>query len=136
MGVGAQARIIRKIPARIVGIFVDDDLIAIPVPVGHDVVIESRDVPIKIIEPEASGTSASESPHVPGAETAGETTVRPGVFEMIMHVITTSFVANPTVVTGVYVGDAGMAFSFRCYMVLIGMFLRPGGLRMLLRRCM
>jgi hypothetical protein len=53
-----------------------------------------------------------------------------------MHGIATSFVAYPTVVTGVYVRDAGMAFSFRRYMVLIGMFLRPGGLRMLLRRCM
>ena len=52
VSVGAEPRIIGKIPADMIGIFVDRELIAGPVPSRHNVVILRDDVPVVLIEPE------------------------------------------------------------------------------------
>ena len=102
-----------------VGILVDDDLIASPVPVGDDVVIERGDVPEPVVEPKALPVSASEREYVLGPKAARETSVRPGVIEVIMGIGGAAVVAHPTVILGVDVGDIRMAFPIHGNVVFI-----------------
>jgi len=62
-----------------VGIFVDYDLVSIPVPVRDDAVIERSDIPVEIIETEPFAVSAGEHEYMLRSKAAGEMSVGPRV---------------------------------------------------------
>ena len=78
-----------------VGIFVDDDVVAIPEPVVAEAEIVRRDAEIEAAEPEAAGTASREMPDVAAAEASGEVTVFPGMVEVIVNVVVAGPVADP-----------------------------------------
>jgi len=106
--VGAQPHVVGEVPAVVVGIFVDDDVVAVPEPVAAVGEIECADAEIEAAEPEAAGTASGEMPDVAAAEAAGEVAVLPGMIEMHAGIVTAGVVADPFAV-GMDVRGVGMS---------------------------
>jgi hypothetical protein len=93
--VSAETSVVGQIPAIVVGVFVDDNVVAGPVPVRAIGQIERAYAEVEPAEPEARGATAGEMPDVAGTEAGGETAVRPGMIEMEAWIIFGVFVADP-----------------------------------------
>ena len=93
--VGTEPDIVGEIPAVVVGIFVDDDVVAVPEPVVAVGEVECADAEIETAEPEAVGTASGEMPDVTAAEAAGEVAVFPGMIKMHAGIVATGVVADP-----------------------------------------
>src|ERR1035438_4173252 len=91
-----------------VGVLVDHDLIAVPVPAHHDVVIVRSDVPVEIVEPEALPVSPSKHEHMLRSKAAGEASVRPRLIEVVMGVVGATSMSDPLIVFGVNVRNIRM----------------------------
>lgn len=78
-----------------VGIIVQNDIIRIPEPVIAVTDVVRSDGEVEAAEPEPARSTASQSPHVPRPEAAGEMPVLPWVIEMIVRVAGTSIMAHP-----------------------------------------
>jgi hypothetical protein len=105
----AEADVVCQVPADVVGIFVDDDVVAIPEPAVAKADVVRSDAEIEAAEPEAAGTASGQMPYVAGAETAGKVAVLPRMIEVVVGIVGTGIVADPFAV-GVNVGGVGMAF--------------------------
>ena len=90
-----------------VGVLVDHDLIASPVPVGDDVVVVRRDVPEEIVKPEALRVSSRKHEYMLRPKAAAEVPVRPRQIEMVMGIVRASIVSDPLIVLGVNVRNSG-----------------------------
>ena len=108
MNVGAEPDVVGQIPADVVRVVVDHDLIAIPEPVAAIFDVVRRDTEVKSTEPEARWASAFNVPNMRPAETAGEVPVLPRTIETIMRIVAAGLVPDPFAV-GVNMGDIGMA---------------------------
>ena len=106
--VGAKPHVVGEVPAIVIRIFVDHDLIGSPVPAIAEGKVNGSDGEVETAEPEALSIAASNAPHMAFAESAGEVTVLPRMFEVIVRIIAARIVANPLVV-GVNVRSVGMA---------------------------
>jgi len=95
MNVGAEPDVVGEIPADVVGVVVDDDVVAIPEPVATIADVEGRDAEVVSAEPEAVGTTASKAPHEAGAESALKMAVFPGMVEVEAGVAASPIVADP-----------------------------------------
>jgi hypothetical protein len=93
--VGAQADVVGQVPADVVGVFVDDDVVAGPVPVVAIGKVKGSNAEVEAAEPEAARTAASETPDVFGAKASSEMTVRPGMIEMEAGVVGALLMADP-----------------------------------------
>src|ERR1700719_2356554 len=120
MNVGAQALVVGQVPARRVGVFIDHDVVAVPVPAIHVAKVVGRDTKEKAAETEAVGVSAVEMPHMAGAEAASETAVLPGMVEVEVSILAAGVVADPLAVL-VYVWGVGMALAVGEIAVGLGM---------------
>ena len=116
MSVRAQARIVREIPAKMVRVFIDRDLIASPIPARDDVVIVRSDIPVEIAEPEALAASARESKC--SSKSAAVVSVRPGLGDPVMRVVGTTIVSHPLIVPGVNVRNIRMTLLVHGNVVL------------------
>ena len=119
MDVGSEASVVGEVPAGVVGVFVDDDLIAGPQPAVAVGVVIGRDAEVEASEPEARWTSASEMPDVAGAEARSEVAVLPGMVEVVMRIAGAGVVAYPMLLIDMgCVGVAGLvnevAVFLRC----------------------
>ena len=108
MDVGAQPNVVGEIPAVVVRIFIDHDLIGAPIPGIAEGEVNGSDGEIETAEPEALSIATCNAPHVAFAEAAGEVPVLPGMIEMIVRIIGAGIVADPLVVS-VNVRSVGMA---------------------------
>lgn len=95
VNVGAEADVVSEVPADVVGILVDDDVVGIPKPVIAIGDVKGSDAEVEAAEPEAARTAAGEAPDVFGAEAGGEVAVRPRMIEMEAGVRGTLFMADP-----------------------------------------
>jgi hypothetical protein len=93
--VGAETDVVRQVPSHVIRIRVDRDLIGVPQPIVGEAVIVSRDAEVETAEPETSWPSAGEPEDVARPEAAAETTVRPGMVEVIVAVVPARVVPNP-----------------------------------------
>ena len=118
VSVGAEPRVISEVPARMVRILVDHDLIASPVPVRHDVVVVRRNVPIVIAKPESFPVSAREVEYVLRSEAAAEASVYPRLSEVVMRIVGATIMAYPSIVFGIDVRNVRMALLVHFHMVL------------------
>src|ERR1035441_3714789 len=96
-----------------VGVLVDDNLIAVPVPAHHDVVIVRGDVPVEIVEPEALPVSPSKHEHMLRSKAAGEASVRPRRIEVVVRVVGATTMSDPLIVLGVNVRNFRMTLLIR-----------------------
>jgi len=93
--VSAEAGVVGEIETRMVGVFVNHDVITIPEPsvdIGH---IPGRYAPVPVVEPEATGIAAAEAPSVPRTEAAVPTAVLPWMIDAVVLIVAASVVANP-----------------------------------------
>ena len=107
MDIGAEPDVVGQVPAVVVGIFVNHDIVAIPEPIAAIAEVEGGYAETKTAEPEAVRASAAKMPHMAAAEAAGEVSVLKGMIEMIVNVAAAGVVANPLAVV-MDVGSVGM----------------------------
>ena len=93
-----------------VRIFVDYNLVAIPVPVRDDAVIERSDIPVEITKPEAFAVSACKHEYMLGAKAAREASVGPRVIQVKMRIVRAGTMSHPFIVLGVNVRQIRMTF--------------------------
>lgn len=106
--VGAEPHVVGEVPAIVIRVLVDHDLIGAPIPSIAEGKVNRSDGEVETAEPEALSTAASNAPHVALAETAIEVAVLPGMIQMIVGIVAAGIVADPFVV-GVDVRSVGMA---------------------------
>src|SRR5690349_20758300 len=98
MDVGAQAHVIREVPAVMVGIGIDDDVVAVPEPIIAVVVLVGRDLEEEAANVESIASAAAQPPDVLRTDGACETPVLPGMIEMEIGVVGPGLVPHPAVV--------------------------------------
>lgn len=108
MAVGAEANVIGEVPADVVGIFVDDDLVGIPEPIAAEAEVGRSNAEIEAVEPEAGRAAAGEMPDMAFAEAAGEVAMLPRLIKMVVGIVGARIVADPFAV-GVNVRSFGVA---------------------------
>ena len=91
-----------------VGVVVDHDLVASPVPALDDVVIVRGNVPVEIAEPEAFPVSARKVESELRSNTTGETSVRPWLSEVVIRIVAAGIMTDPFIVPGVNVRKGRM----------------------------
>ncbi len=107
VNVGSQTDVVRQIPADMIRIVVDYDLVGIPQPVVAVPKIIRSDGEIEPAEPEAVRTSSNEPPDVSPAEAAGEVTVLPRMIQVVISIHAASVMTDPALAI-VYVRSIGM----------------------------
>ena len=80
--VGPKAHVISQVPSDVVGVLVNDDLVAGPVPAVAIGNFSRSDTEIESAEPEAAWAAARQVPYVPGAKAATEVSVFPGMVKV------------------------------------------------------
>lgn len=110
MDIFACADVVSQIPADMVGIVVDHDIVIVPKPVAAIVIVVWRDLEEEATNIEPISTAAAQSPNVPWAKAGSEMPVLPGMVKMIVLVIAARIVANPAVIFSMHVGSFRMAF--------------------------
>lgn len=120
MDVGTETDVVGQIPADVVGVVVDDDVVRIPKPAITVAHIVGSDGEVETAEPEAARASSSEMPDVAATDATGEVAMLPGMVEMIVNVVASGVVADPGF-AAVDVWGVGMASAivempvfFRC----------------------
>jgi hypothetical protein len=108
VAIGAEPRIVGQVPAIVVRIFVDDNLVGTPVPIGTEAEVSGSDAEGESAEPETLAIAPFDAPDVVAAETAAEAAMFKRMIEMIAGIIAPGAVADPRIV-GVHVRSFGVA---------------------------
>ena len=103
-----QPRVVGEIPAVMVGIFVDHDLVAVPEPVTAQGKVKGCDAESEAAKPETGGTATANAPYMAAAEAAGESAMLKGMIDVEAGIIASGVVADPRAVV-VNVRSFGMA---------------------------
>ena len=98
MDVGSEPDVVSEIPAVVVGIFVNHDLVAIPKPIADVVVVIGRHAEVEAAEPETLAIATSEMPNVSATEPASEVAVLPRMIQVKMLVTAAGIMAYPVVI--------------------------------------
>src|ERR1700674_248612 len=109
MHVGAEPDVVGQVPARVVRILVEDDVVPVPVPAIAVAVVVRGDAEEEAAEAEAIAVAALQPPDVVRAEGAREAPVRPGTIEVVVPVVPAGVVSDPTMVLSVHVRGVGMS---------------------------
>ena len=96
--VGAESDVIGEIPTVMIGVVIDDDVIAVPVPIAHIGNIHRCDAEVESPEPEAAGAASDQAPAMGMADAAGEAAVFPGMVEVKAGIVAAGIVADPLTV--------------------------------------
>lgn len=95
MDVGAEADVVGEVPADVVGIFVDDDVVAGPIPVVAIAEIRGGDAEIETVKPETGRAAAGEVPDMAFAEAPAEVAMLPRMILVEAGVFGARFMADP-----------------------------------------
>src|SRR5579871_5196619 len=95
MDVRSQPRVIGQVPARVVGILIDDDRIGIPEPIRHIGVVEGRHTEEEVVHTEAFARAAAQMENVAGAETTHEVSMLKWMIKVKALVVRPEIVADP-----------------------------------------
>jgi len=110
VNVGAQPDVVSEIPAFVVGVFIDRDIVAIPKPVVGIGKVKRGDAEVIAAKPEAAGIASLNAPAMSTAEAAVEAAMLPGVIDVEAHIVAATFMSNPFAVV-VNVRGFGVAFA-------------------------
>src|SRR5271157_450536 len=103
----AEAHVVGQVPADVIRIVIDHDVVGIPQPSVAEGNVKRRYVPVPAVEPEAAGASAAQMPHMPAAKSAGKAAMLEGVVKMIVRVAASRVVAHPAL--AFHVRNAGVS---------------------------
>src|ERR1700691_3783571 len=107
VGVCPEPHVIGEVPAHVIRIVVNHDLVGIPKPASTEADIEGSHVEIESAEPEASRNAACQPPNMPLANAAGEVSMFPRMIKMVMRIVFAGVVSHPLAV-GMDVGRLRM----------------------------
>src|ERR1700675_2356179 len=119
MDVSSYSDVVRKVPAHVIGIIVEGNVVRIPEPAVCVSEIVRGNRKIKTVEPETVGTSAPKTPDMSTANAAIKTTMFIRVIEPIMRVAAACIVAYPLSV-GMDVGSLRVSLPVAEVAVLSG----------------
>lgn len=108
MDVGAEPHVVGEVPTDVVGVIVDDDVIVVPEPVAHIIIVVRRDGEEIAADVEAVTRAAAEPPDALRTNRAGEVAMLPRPLEMVVRVVPAAVVSDPGVVGSVDVRRRGM----------------------------
>jgi len=108
--VSAEAHVVGEVPAVMVWVVVDHDLVGAPTPVVAEAVVSGGHTEIETAEPEALAVATFDAPHVAFADASSEVAMLPGMIKVIVGIIAAGIVAYPLIV-GVNVRSFGVAGS-------------------------
>ena len=98
VSVGTEPHVISQIPAIVVRILIDHDLVGIPKPVTHEAEIGRGNAEEEAIESETLRTASREVKYVAWSEATCKASVLPGMIEMIGRVVAAGIMSDPLVV--------------------------------------
>ena len=98
VSVGAESYVIGEIPADVIGIVIDDDVIGIPQPAVYKAEVIGSNAKEESIEAEALRTSSPKPIDVIATDLAAEVSVCPGMIEMIAGIVRAGVVPDPLIV--------------------------------------
>lgn len=110
MDIRAEPWVIGDVPARVIGIIIEDDVIGIPIPVADVPDIKGSDAEVVSAEPETARSAACDSPEAFASDGSGEAPVLPRVVEMEARISPAEIVPYPLAI-GMDMRRRGMAFS-------------------------
>jgi hypothetical protein len=93
--VGAQSRVVGEIPAFVVGVIVDHDIVAIPIPVIAIGQVKRGDAEVETAKPESAGIAAFDAPPVSTAEATVEAAMFPRMLKVEACVFAPGIVPDP-----------------------------------------
>jgi hypothetical protein len=106
--VGAEPHVVGQIPAVVIGILVDRDVVVVPVPIIAVVIVVGCDLEVRVLEPEALAVPSLEAINVAGAEAESKASVLPGTINAVVGIVATGIVADPPPIVRMDVGSVGM----------------------------
>lgn len=127
--IGSQTDVVGEVPAYVVGVVVDDDVIAIPEPVAGVVIVIRGNGEEKPADSEAIAPAAMKSPNVVRSDPAIEMSVLPRMVKMVMRVRAPGTVSHPAVIFSVHMRSLGMSLLVVKFRVLVALRFMPGGRR-------
>lgn len=95
MDVGAEPDVVGKVPASMIGVVVDDDIIAIPVPVIRVRLIKRRDAEVESAKPETARSPTDQTPAMTRAEASFEVAMFPGMVDVEPGFLMPEVVSDP-----------------------------------------
>ncbi len=95
VNVSTQPDVVRQVPAHVVRIIVNHDVVAVPIPVAAVLIIVGGHAEIKAIKPEAAGSSAGQVPAVACTDSAVKVAVRPRMIQVVVRVVVAGVVSHP-----------------------------------------
>lgn len=96
--VGAQSDVIGEIPTVMIGVVIEDDVIAVPVPIAGIGDIHRCDAEVEAAEPESPGPAAGEPPNVLGPKSGSEMPMFPGMIKLEARISASRVMSNPMAV--------------------------------------
>jgi len=95
VNIDAESHVISEVPADVIGVIVDDDVVAIPEPVATVANVKRRYAEVIAAKPEATGASAAEAPYETRTESTLEVAVLPSVIEVEAVFVPSPVMPNP-----------------------------------------
>jgi hypothetical protein len=137
VNVGAQSGVVGEIPAFVIGIVVEHDVIAVPIPVVRVTEVIGCDGEVVAVEPETLRTAAAKAPSVALPETTIVAAVFPQIFPAVALIVPAVIVPNPFAVAvnvrrfgmalTIAIGSAGRIFaSWGVTLLVMPLFSMPG----------
>src|ERR1700688_3811928 len=116
VGVGSEPGVVGEIPARVIWVVVQHDVVAVPHPIVGVVVVVRRDAPVKAAEPEAVSAAAFDAINVVATNFAAEASVFPNVILMVTGIVAAPVMTDPLIILSMHVRSFGMALlvAIRC----------------------
>ena len=106
----SKTSVVSQVPTYIVGVFVDNDPVAVPIPVITEAVIIRSYVEVVTPEPEAFPASAGQHPHVTRTKAAVVRSVLPRMLKVIVVLFPAVVVSDPPAIV-VNVRPVRMSFA-------------------------
>jgi hypothetical protein len=95
VNVSPESYVVGKVPAVVIGILIEDDVVGIPEPAVAEADIVRGNAKVEPAKPETVRTTTSETPVMARAEAAPEVSVLPGMIDMVMSIIPARVVPDP-----------------------------------------
>ena len=94
VNIGPQPHVESQVPAVVIRVVINHNLVAVPQPVIAVVVVSGSNIEIEAIEPKAVATATAQVPNVAAANSAGKVPVFPGMIEVVAGVVSTGIVPD------------------------------------------
>jgi hypothetical protein len=130
MNIRAQSDVVGEVPAVMIGIFIDNNLVGVPEPIITVPQVKVCHGEVEAAEPETPGATAFNAENVSAAEAARKVTMLPGMIEVVVGIVASRIMADPLVSAGVDVRRIGMALPIVvCAAIRLRRSFVPPGLR-------